>query len=197
MKTILSSFLILFVFIISSCEGPQGEPGPAGTQGAAGTQGPAGPAGPAGKINFIATEWIKSDNNILIKNYDPATLTTGGSLTDGGIEKISQADLNKGIVLVYDTYEEDKSVINALPYDYVFDDNHVWFSYGASKSDKSYVNLYTTFAKNVDPQKFYSEITGGNMWYRVIIIPAVAGGRLKGLDLRDYKAVKAYLGLKD
>lgn len=198
MKTILSSFLILFVFIISSCEGPQGEPGPQGTPGATGSQGPAGQTGPAGKVTFYATEWIKSDSKFWINNYDAASLTSSTSLIGSSIDKITQADLNGGIVLVYDTYYEDKSAINAFPYDYVFDDNHVWFSYGASIVEgKGYIDLYSTFAKNIDPKKFFTETTGGDIWYRVIIIPAVAGGRLKGLDLRDYNAVKTYLGLKD
>ncbi len=197
MKTILTSFLILFSFIFSSCEGPQGEPGPQGTPGAAGAQGPTGPAGPAGKVTFFATEWIKADNKFWIESYDAATLTSRMALFGGAIDKITQADLNGGIVLVYDTYFEDKATINALPYDYIFGDNHVWFSYGASKSDKNYIDLYATFAKNVDPKNFFTEITGPDIWYRVVIIPALAGGRIKGVDLKDYNAVKTYFGLKD
>jgi len=197
MKTILTSFLILFSFIFSSCEGPQGLPGPQGASGTPGPQGPAGPAGQTGKVTFFATEWIKADNKFWIESYDATTLTSRMALFGGAIDKITQADLNGGIVLVYDTYYEDKSAINALAYDFVFGDNHVWFTYGASKSDKNSIDLYATFAKNVDPKNFFTEITGGNVFYRVIIIPALAGGRMKGVDLKDYNAVKTYLGLKD
>lgn len=198
MKTIPALFIILFVFVFSSCTGPKGEPGPQGATGATGVQGPAGQTGPPGKITFYATEWIKSDNKFWIEAYDPAILTTGMSLMDGHISNMTQADLNGGIILVYDTYYEDRSFINALPYDFVFEGNHVWFSYGASRqNNKSFIDLYATFAKNIDPKKFFPEIMGENLWYRVIIIPALAGGKLKGVDLKDYNAVKAYLGLKD
>lgn len=199
MKTILTPILILFVFIISSCEGPQGEPGPQGAAGSPGSQGPAGATGPAGKISFISTGWIKSDSKFWIDGYDEATTTSIMALENGGIGNLTQADLNGGIVLVYDTYYEDKSAINALPYDFVFGgDNHVWFSYGASiEGGKKYIDLYATFAKKIDPKKFFTETMGETLYYRVIIIPASAGGRLKGLDLKDYNAVKSYLGLKD
>lgn len=193
MKTILSSFLILFVFIISSCEGPQGEPGPQGTPGATGSQGPAGQTGPAGKVTFYASEWIKVDNNHWIESYDPTILASSIALFGGNIDKLTQTDLNGGIVLVYDTYFEDKATINALAYDYVFDDNHVWFSYAATKFEETAVKIYATFAKNIEPKNFFT----GDTWYRVIIIPALAGGRMKGVDLRDYNAVKTYLGIKD
>ncbi len=197
MKTSLISFLILFAFIFSSCEGPQGEAGPQGATGTPGTQGPAGQAGPAGKVTFYATEWIKVDNKFWIEGYEADRLTSSMALLGSSIDKMTQADLNGGIVLVYDTYYEDKATINALPYDYIFGDNHVWFSYGASKLEQNSVDLYATFAKNIDPKKFFTETTGNDIWYRVIIIPAAAGGRLKGLDLKDYNAVKTYLGIKD
>lgn len=201
MKTILALTIILFVFVFSSCKGPQGDPGPqgaTGAAGAAGAQGPAGQNGAPGKVTFYATEWIKSDGKFWIEGYDAATLTSSMSLLDGAISKLTQADLNGGIILVYDTYEEDKSVINALPYDFVFGDNHVWFSYGASRlNNQNTINLYATFTKNVDPKKFFTETMGKDSWYRVIIIPALAGARLKNLDFKDYNAVKKHLGLKD
>lgn len=201
MKTILTSAIILFVFIFSACEGPQGEPGPqgaTGTAGATGAQGPAGQTGSPGKVTFYATEWIKADNKFWIEGYDPATLSSGTALMNSAISYLTQADLNGGIILAYDTYYEDKSVINALPYDYVFDDNHVWFSYGASRmNNENSVDIFATFTKNIDPKKFFTETTGGEIWYRVIIIPAMAGARMKNVNLRDYNAVKAHLGLKD
>lgn len=197
MKTILASFIILFVFVFSSCQGPKGEPGPQGATGATGVQGPAGQTGPPGKITFYATEWVKADNKFWIEGYDAAALTSSMVLENGLINNLTQADLNGGIILVYDTWHEDKSFINALPYDVVFEGNHVWFSYGASRvNNKSYIDLYATFAKNIDPKKFFTE-TMRDIWYRVIIIPAAAGGRLKGVDLRDYNAVKEFLELKD
>ena len=201
MKTVLISTIILFVFVFSSCKGPQGEPGPQGATGAAGAtgaQGPAGQNGAPGKVTFYATEWIESDNKFWIDGYDPATLTTSMTLLNGAISNMTQADLNGGIILVYDTYKEDKSAINALPYDYTFGDNHVWFSYGASRlNNQNTIDLFATFSKNIDPKKFFTETTGEKMWYRVIIIPAVAGARLNNLDFKDYKAVKERLGLKD
>lgn len=197
MKTIPA--LLIIVFIFSSCRGPQGEPGPQGATGTTGVQGPAGQTGPAGKVTFYATEWISTDKNkFWIQDYDAAILSSSMALLNGPIDNLTQADLNGGIILVYDTWYEDKSIINALPYDFVFNDNHVWFSYGASRqNNKNQIELYATFAKNIDPKKFFTEITEENLWYRVIIIPAAAGGRLKGVDLRDYNAVKEFLELKD
>ena len=156
MKTILTPILILFVFIISSCEGPQGEPGPQGAAGTPGAQGQTGPAGPTGKISFYSTGWIEVGNKFWIDGYDAATLTSIMALENGVIGDLTQADLDGGIVLVYDTYYEDKSAINALPYDFVFGgDNHVWFSYGAGIVEgKKNIDLYATFAKNVDPKSF-------------------------------------------
>lgn len=205
MKTIPALFIILVVFVFSSCEGPQGEAGPQGASGATGAQGPIGQtgppgaqgspgqAGPAGKITFYSTGWVKVNNQHWIEDYEPSILSSAISVFGSDVDNLSQADLNGGIILVYDTWYEDKSLINALPYDYVFEDNHVWFSYGASKTDKSQINVYATFTKNIDPKKFFAD----DQWVRVIIIPASAGGRMKGVDLKDYHAVKEYLGLKD
>jgi hypothetical protein len=201
MKTILASTIILLLFVFSSCEGPQGEPGPQGATGAAGAtgaQGPAGQTGAPGKVTFYATEWIKSDGKFWIEGYDAATLSSSMALFDGAISKLTQADLNGGIILVYDTAREDKSLVNALAYDYVFGDNHVWFSYAATRqNNQNTINVYATFAKNIDPKKFFTETNGKDLWYRVIIIPALAGARLKNLDFKDYNAVKEHLGLKD
>lgn len=195
MKKIIYVLATLSIAFFCSCEGPEGIQGPVGATGASGTQ---GPVGPAGKITFYSTGWFKSDNNFWIKNYVPTELTSSVQISFPAFDNVTQADLNGGIVLVYDTYEENKSVINSLAYDYTFGDNHVWFSYGLNKETKGVtLNLYATFAKNVDAKKFFTETTGGNVWYRAIIIPASAGGRLKGLNLEDYNAVKTYLGLKD
>lgn len=194
MKTYPALLIILLVFVFSSCEGPEGAVGP---QGAPGAQGPAGQTGPAGKVTFYSTGWVKADNNHWVQGYDAASLTANIFIQNGAISNITQADLNGGIILVYDTHYEDKAFINALPYDMGFEDNHVWFSYGASRLEgKNYIDLYATFTKNINPQKFFTE-TIENVWYRVIIIPASAGGRLKGVDLRDYHAVKEFLELKD
>lgn len=190
MKTVHFFFWIV-LFLSVACKGPQGDPGP---QGAAGPQGPQGPAGPKGSISYYASDWIQSDSQVWIDNYENKTAAI--SRFGDGLEKITKADLAKGIFLVYDTWREDKSEINALPYDFYEGDLHVWYSFGVAVGQpQNVIILYATFSEDINPEQYFQHES--THYFRWVYIPALSGGRLKGIDTSNYQEVKELLGLED
>lgn len=184
MKTILSSFLILFVFIISSCEGPQGEPGPQGAAGASGVAGVQGPKGDPGVTNIISTGWIKASKDVYSSYYkaENGVFYTGFGITNNSvIDKISQKTLDEGIVLAYNRLVGG-SDIYLVPFDYYDGSIHVTYSFNIEPKS---ANFFVYFSKAIPDPKTYFE----DEEYRIIVIPAASGGRLKSVDWKNYKEV--------
>ena len=182
MKTILSSFLILFVFIISSCEGPQGEPGPAGVAGAVGAQGLTGAKGDAGATNVFSTGWIKITKELFASSYtaEDGNYWTGVGMTGTAIDKITQKTLDEGIVLAYNRVVGDE-IVYLVPFDYFNGDNHVTYSLYL-RPKRASISVY--FSKPIDPKTYFEDEE-----FRIIVIPAASGGRLKSVDWKNYKEV--------
>lgn len=192
MKTILTPILILFVFIISSCEGPQGEPGPTGAAGTPGATGTQGPKGDPGTTNIISTGWIKASKDVYSSYYksENGVFYTGFGITGNSvIDKISQKTLDEGIVLAYNRLV-DGSDIYLVPFDYYDGSNHVTYSFNIEPKS---ANFFIYFSKAIaDPKTYFVDEE-----YRIIVIPPASGGRLKGVDWKNYKEVVKALNIPE
>ncbi|CAL1519877.1 hypothetical protein [Chitinophaga sp. MM2321] len=168
--------------------GPPGEAGSAGANGAPGAAGAAGPKGDTGVANIIYSDWLDV-------GYLPDTTTANGPLDTLGwysqvaAPKLSKTILSTGEVKVYwNLNTAADPIIVPLPYVSTYFEN-------------------IQFAAMVQGIQFYSNFNAGTAQdqqglkygqYRYILIPGgVAARSAGGVDWKDYKQVKKYLGLKD
>jgi|GEM_PF-1251667 len=180
-------WLLSIVLIgLNACKGPQGDVGPqgtTGTPGATGAPGATGPQGAQGAANLIVSSWTtvaaadwKSDNNPLYFYY--------------GVDdkNITQAILDKGVVMVYYRSPAQKTVVLSLPS--VTDKVSIGYFFRVDQG-KGSINFDLSYfqPRNV-PINFDLE-------FRWIIIPANSGGRVRAIDWADYDDVKGELNLRD
>lgn len=200
MKFKFNYFVILFFasfLILVSCskEGPAGPAGPAGPQGANGANGAAGGAGAAGAAgangttgtaNVIYSSWL----NV---TFDPANADSSAWIAEIDAPKLVDSILNKGSIKVYLNAGSDSTngqFVVPLPIYEPFLIGTIINSYFSNK-------LITLVASD-DVSSFVLR-TYKRYQYRYILIPGgtPSGRGVKTIDWNDYKAVQAYLGLKD
>lgn len=188
----LFSVLFLFGIIVSSCKkvpGPQGETGAAGVQGNQGAQGIQGVQGNDGNANvksYDITVPVSSFQKLTINNeyYASATLPVVVGLYDA--------------VMVYKFKENVNGTdyYAQLPYDDWYNTSyyiHYFFEIGNSNS--LFVSL-----QNSSGSAPFSNMTTGNIYYRVVIIKGTAGRKANipdGLNTKDYNQVKKVFNLTD
>ncbi|QJB32636.1 hypothetical protein HF329_15430 [Chitinophaga oryzae] len=202
MKRLLHSlpFLLLIataVLLTASCS-KDGDPGPAGQQGQKGDKGdkgdpgPGGPGGPQGEpgtANVIYSDWLDIA-------YKPDTVHTAGGRVDtigyfafAAAAKLTADILNKGEVKVYINFTGAADpTITSLPYT---EPDGVFIRYVAYQQTLE-------FYSNINAGTFTDNTGAKRLQYRYILIPGGTAARKSNtIDWNDYKAVKAYLGLKD
>lgn len=103
---IILTVVLMTVFAITACEGPEGPTGPQGASGPQGEQGPEGPQGEEGTANVIYSEWIPANWNIQ-DEADRKAMYIEESQVTGDF-------LNTGTLLVY--FRTNTSAVSALPY---------------------------------------------------------------------------------
>lgn len=202
MKRLLHSlpFLLLIataVLFTTSCS-KSGDPGPAGQQGQKGDKGdkgdpgpggPGGPKGDPGTANVIYSDWLDIA-------YKPDTVHRAGGTIDtlgyfglADAPKLTADILNKGEVKVYINFTSAADpTITSLPYT---EQNGVFIRYVAYQQTLE-------FYSNINAGTYLDNTGAKRLQYRYILIPGGTTARKSNtIDWKDYKAVKAYLGLKD
>ncbi|RFS17150.1 collagen-like protein [Emticicia sp. C21] len=182
----LLSALLLF----TACEGPAGENGAIGPQGAKGNT---GPKGNIGEINVMALGWSPVTKADHLSRYDAEGLYTATGFTGGGLDNLTQKEINDGVILMYMRPVSDRTKVISVPT--VIDYGHVsenlqlsyYFIAGPKRAD-----LFIELSKPADVTKLFRDEE-----YRFIIIPNTGGARLNNVDLTNYEQVKQALNLKD
>jgi hypothetical protein len=181
---------------LTSCS-KDGDPGPAGAQGEkgdkgdAGAGGPAGPEGPKGDTgvaNVMYSDWLDVP-------FLPDTIHTSGGDIDtigyySGIDvpQLTADLLNTADVKVYvNLLTADDPVIAPLPY---VEESGIVIRFLAYKET-------IEFSSNVDAGTYLDQTNKKRLQYRYIIVPGGVNVRKAAVDWNDYKAVKAYLNLKN
>lgn len=199
MKRLLHSlpFLLLIataVLFTTSCS-KSGDPGPAGQQGQKGDKGDPGPAGPGGPkgdpgtANVIYSDWLDVAYKPDTVHRAGGTIDTLGYFAFADAPKLTADILNKGEVKVYINFTNAADpTITSLPYT---EQNGVFIRYVAYQQTLE-------FYSNINAGTYTDNAGAKRLQYRYILIPGGAAARTSNtIDWKDYKAVKAYLGLKD
>jgi hypothetical protein len=174
-----------------SCEGPEGPAGldglegAQGVQGATGAQGPAGPAGASGTSNVIYSPWItnvweKVPNPLFVQHTFAAPL-------------ITQAVLDKGVVLVYFKESADSNFIKILPSAFYLNGELIFTIDSFFELGKLTVFHGISKAPNGEGIETFRP----DSQTRYIIIPGGVAGRIKyPVDFNNYEEVCSYFGIQ-
>jgi len=179
--------LVALSIAAASCskEGPEGPQGPAGAAGQQGQPGPAGPKGDAGTANVIYSNWLDVVYEADVNNDDDTTGWSAVIIAD----KLTADIVNSGEIKVYlNLNNSDAPVIVPLP-----------FFNGGIIINPTFATGGILLESNEDISTVQDPGDGKKYFqYRYILIPGGAN-TLEAVDVdwNDYKAVKAYLNLKD
>lgn len=176
-KLLLPCLVCATMMIFVACK--KGDTGPAGPAGPTGATGATGSQGPAGTANVIYSDWIDTATWVADTQHNGATIDTLGYYALIDAPKLDLSMLNTGEIKVYvNAGSATDPFVFPLP-----------FNNGSLFIDVSFylntIQLYSNGKLNTVP-------------FRYILIPGGTTARTaKVIDWNDYKAVKAYLGLKD
>jgi len=110
-KTLSWSVLAGALLWLSSCVGTEGPVGPIGPAGPQGTIGQVGPQGPAGAANVIYSNWTKAGGWIKVNLFG----TDRFYFDFNNVNRLTQAVLDQGVVLVYAKLETENNQVRQLP----------------------------------------------------------------------------------
>ncbi len=110
-KSLTLSLLTAALLWLSSCGGKEGPIGPAGPVGSQGTTGQVGPQGSAGSANVIYSSWAKAGTWIKINQFG----TDRFYFDINNVNRLNQAVLDQGVVLVYAKLETENNQVRQLP----------------------------------------------------------------------------------
>lgn len=181
--------LVVVTLFISSC-GKDGSAGPKGDTGATGPAGPTGPKGDDGTANVIYSDWL----NVAFKADTIHTagggIDTVGFYADIDIPKLDATLLSSGEMKVYLNFGSPSNLaVTPMPYYDVYSNVNITATFFVGG-----VELYS----NADVSS-WTDGSGNARWqFRYVLIPGGTEARkAKTLDMSDYKAVQAFLGLKN
>ncbi|WPV68761.1 MULTISPECIES: hypothetical protein [unclassified Chitinophaga] len=181
--------LMAIAFIVSSCS-KEGKTGPQGETGTTGATGATGPKGDAGTANVIYSDWLTvAFLPDTIHNTD-GTIDTLGFYADLDVPKLDDALISTGEMKVYLNFGSAATpIVTPLPYLNIYSSWNItatFFTGGIELYSNGDAGTWTDGSGNVRWQ------------YRYVLIPGGTEARkAKTVDMSDYKAVKAWLGLKD
>lgn len=171
----ISGALALFVslgVLVSGCEPKAGDPGPQGEAGAQGPKGDAGAQGPKGDVGTA---------NVIYSPWTSVSFSGSGTLYTGTLTapKITQEVVDKADIRVY--WSESGRVLT-LPY-------------AETIGTTTYTVHQRIYVGRVDFRASYALST---QQFRYVIIPGgTPSGRLAGVDLTNYAAVKEAFNIPD
>ncbi|WP_343667423.1 collagen-like protein [Chitinophaga sp.] len=185
-------FLLAVAFIVSSVSSctKEGKTGPQGETGATGPAGPAGPKGDDGTANVIYSDWLTvAFLPDTIHNTD-GTIDTLGYYADIDIPKLDETLISTGEMKVYlNLGSPVDPVVTALPYLNLYSGWNIMATFFTGG-----VELYA----NGDAGTWTDGSNNKRWQYRYVLVPGgTAARKAKTVDMSDYKAVKAWLGLKN
>ena len=184
-----TSGVLIFLFLIVSCagpEGPRGAAGPAGPQGTAGQTGPAGAAGDPGApgiSNVFASAWVTNTWTEFSNKTTHDTIPA---------PNITETTINEDLVMVFFRTSQT-GIVNRLP-STLFNPNTNEISF---RIDYLVIvgNIYAFHGIPINTLSILSPFPNSQMRY--IVIKGGKSSRVNiPVDLEDYEAVCEYLGIE-
>ena len=176
---IISFVLAAFIF---SCEGPVGPQGPQGQDGARGSQGPEGEPGTEGfTFEFENVDLVAPDYQLYLPFPNDFQMLPS---------EVALVYLLWGTEVVGD---ETLEIWRPIPQTLITEDGLVQYNFDFTKYDISFFMDFSFDPVDLDP------ILTDDWVVRVVVVPAQFAdtGRIAGVDLSDYNAVKKHFNLKD
>ncbi len=172
--------LIVALLLMSSCgtEGPEGPVGPAGPQG---TTGQVGPQGPAGAANVIYSNWAKAGTWIKTNQFG----TDRFYFDINNVNRLTQAVLDQGVVLLYSKLETENNQVRQLPIRVyaLFTEDIIDFTLMVNR-----IRIWSIPVRG--PQT--PIIPSPNHEFRYVIIPGGQAGRISYENLSYAEAKEAF-----
>ena len=154
-------------------------------------QGPAGPAGTNGKDGNANVQFVSF--TLTSSNWQQGTGTSRQVFTyTRNISQIKSDVANNGAVLVYQS--SDGSVWRALPFSQVYSQTNNWsFEFGVFVG----AGALGLTIRDTDPNNPGLPALAASRYRVVIIAPSpITTAKLKNVDVKNYDAVVAALGVK-
>ena len=182
-------------------QGPPGATGPAGPPGTPGPQGPQGPAGPAGPPGSQGPQGEPGTANVFYSNWAGfntdnwsglvAFLFQNRRIYTVSENRITDAILDRGAVMVYVKFANSSDIVQPLPiYQSITQLKNQHMAHFIQQN-RILITLYND--DRSDPGTI-----GSINSYRYVIIPGgTPTGRNAPVDLNDYEAVKTYYNIPD
>jgi hypothetical protein len=171
-------------------QGPQGQPGsqgPTGPQGPSGPQGEQGPKGDPGTANVIYSEWVPFDESQWSANT--LFLTQVRKIYSIDETRITPQIINQGTVMVYVKFDFFPDMVQPLPISQPISQTKNQRLIHYLQTNKIVIAISNE--DNTSPNPI-----GADASFRYVIIPGgTPSGRMVPVNVRDYKAVKAYYNI--
>lgn len=188
--SVKAPLLFLAVALLMASCGKDGSTGPKGDTGATGPAGPAGPKGDDGTANVIYSDWLTVAFKPDTVHDTQGAIDTLGFYADIDIAKLDETLISTGELKVYLNFNTPADpVVTSLPYFDVYSGLNITATFFTGG-----VELYS----NGDASTWTDNSSNLRWQYRYVLIPGgTAARKAKTVDMSDYKAVKAWLGLKN
>ncbi len=184
-KTLIWSLLIAAMLGLNSCGGKEGSVGPAGPTGPQGTIGQIGPQGPAGSANVIYSNWAKAGTWIKTNQFG----TDRFYFDISNVNRLNQAVLDQGVVLVYAKLETENNQVRQLPIRVyaLFTEDNIDFTLTVNR-----IRVWSIPVRG--PQT--PILPSPNHEFRYVIIPGGQAGRI-GYEKLTYTEAREVFNLPD
>ena len=184
-KTWSWSLLVTALLWLSSCGGKEGAVGPAGPAGPQGTTGQVGPQGPAGTANVIYSNWAKAGTWTKTNQFG----TDRFYFDINNVNRLTQAVLDQGVVLVYAKLETENNQVRQLPVRVyaLFTEDNIDFTLMVNK-----IRVWSIPVRGPGTPILPSP----NHEFRYVIIPGGQAGRI-GYEKLAYAEAREMFNLPD
>ncbi len=184
-KTLTWSMLIVATLWLSACGGNEGPVGPAGPAGPQGLTGTAGSQGPAGSANVLYSNWAKAGTWTKTNQFG----TDRFYFDINNVNRLTQAVLDQGVVLIYAKLETENNQVRQLPVRVFsqFTEDNIDFTMTVNR-----IRVWSIPIRGPQPPI----IPSTNHEFRYIVIPGGQAGRV-GYEKMTYAEARKMFDLPD
>lgn len=178
----LSIFSLALAILLTGCPGPEGDPGPQGLKGEKGEKGAKGDPGENGvgavsyTFNLTPRNMVNWYHNAFNSHFQYEVVTPA----------LTKDIFDRGAVLVYFRFGIDGPYWYQLPYN----TGPGWETWG-------FLTQIGKVTITMDIPRDVASYGGRDLPFKIVIIPAMPGGRKMFIDYNNYESVKKAFELEN